>query len=354
MKNENFNNNLFKIMDICEPNDNKNIIISGTSIKFAFTMLLNGADGESKRELETFLGENVKELNSETEKILEECGDSLKLANSYWIAGPNQVNEGYREIIKQYQNAEIKVEDFQLPETLEKINNWIDTNTNGLIQKLLDELPPDLISMLINTLYFKAQWEKPFSEYLTHEDMFFGTEKSSSVQMMKTSTNAYLENEYVKGFGLHYENTPYEFIGILPNKEGDFKLEELDLNNLYHKNENYNVNVNFPKLDVAFEVQLKDVLKQIGLDAPFSNGKDFISMLSIPQVVSKIIHKTNFKLDEKGTEAAAATVIMMVRGMAIEKEKPIEVNLIFNRPFAFMIRHTQTHELLFIGKINNL
>lgn len=354
MNNEIFNNNIFKLMDICKPNNNKNIIISGLSIKMALAMLLNGSEGNSKKELIAFLGKNKEELNIEISKILIECGESLKLANSFWIAKPNQINEKYRQVIKKYQAAEIYLEDFRSSEIVDIINNWATVNTNGLIKEIIENEISTATALLINTLYFKAQWKKSFDEYLTHKDIFYGIDESNNVQMMKTITKTYFENEHAEGFSISYKDTPYEFIAVLPKKEGIFKIEELDLNNFCAKTGNYNVNVDFPKLNIEFGTELKKILQLMGLQAPFVNSDDFKLMLSIPQNVDKIIHKTNFKLDEKGTEAAAATIVEMKRGMTIQSEMPIEINLIFNRPFAFIIRNITTHELLFVGKINNL
>lgn len=355
MSNEILNNNIFKLTDICKPNSNKNTIISGLSIKMALTLLLNAAEGESKNELETFLGKSRQELNDEALKILAECGEDLKLANSCWIANPNKINKEYKEKIKKFLNAEISVENFKSTLTVDKINTWVNDNTNGLIPTVisLDNIEY-ATSVLINTLYFKAQWENPFSESLTKSGIFYGKDKTSDIQMMKTTTKTYFENEKIRGFNLYYENNPYEFIAVLPNEEGEFKIEELDLNNLTPKEGNYKVNVNFPRLDIQFGCELEDVIKLLGINAPFVKANDFLSMLSIPQVISKIIHKTKFKLDEKGTEAAAATVIAMDRCIAMMEEPLIEINLNFNRPFAFIIRHRVTSELLFVGKINNL
>ena len=92
----------------------------------------------------------------------------------------------------------------------------------------------------------------------------------------------------------------------------------------------------------------------MGINSPFENEHDFDSMLSISQVVDKIIHKTKFKLDENGTEAAAATVVSMARSCGPNQMEINRISLEFNRPFAFMIRHVETKEILFIGKINNL
>ncbi len=353
MNNKIYNNNLFRLVDICPPNEEKNIVISGISIKMALAMLLNGAEGQSKVELASFIGNDEQKLNEETLALLSECQENIKLVNAFWFTTPNQVNEKFSQIIKKYQNAEINVDDFSSPDTLEKINEWISHNTNGLINKAIDDIS-GATSLLINTLYFKAQWAIPFKEYLTHDEMFYGTEKNSNVQMMKTYAKMYLENDLSKAISLRYENMPYEFVAILPNKEGEFKIEELDINNLNAREGNYNVNIDFPKIDVGYDVQLESVLKSVGIVSPFVDSNDFSSMLSIPQKISKIIHKTKFKLDEKGTEAAAATIIEMVRGMNIPLEKPIEINLKYNRPFAFIIRHIKTKDLLFVGKINNL
>ena len=353
--NKELNNNLLRLTDTTEPNVNNNTIISGLSIKMALVMLLNGSEGESKEELLRFLGNiTVEELNQETKSALEECGESLKLANTFWFHKPYIAKEEFKQIIKEYQNADAQTDDFDDPSSLDKVNNWVKENTNGFIEKVLEKLDSSTTSMLINTLYFKAQWSKPFPEYNTKDDTFHGLDRTSTIKMMANNTSSYYENQFAKGFGLTYEESPYEFIGVLPNNEGEFNISDLDLNNFLKQNGNYRVNLEFPKLDIEYSTQLEHVLPQLGLRAPFNNPQDFNKMLNISQLVQQIIHKTNFKLDEKGTEAAAATVVMMTRGMAPNFDIPTEINLRFDRPFAFMIRHRITNELLFIGKINNL
>ena len=353
--NEILNNNLFKVIDLCEEKDNKNVIISGLSIKIALTMLLNGATGVSEKELTAFLGQKRDKLNQDSQNALNECGENLKLANAFWFTVPNKANPNYAQIIKEFQDAEINVDNFSDPKTVEKINGWISEKTNGLIKDVLKQLD-DVTSLLINTLYFKAQWSKPMSENLTHDDLFHGLDGDTTIKMMKADSKGYYENSVAKGFSLRYENSPYEFIAILPNNEGDFKISDLDLNHFNEVSGNYEVDADFPKLDIDFNIDLKDILQSVGLLAPFDSNHcfDFASMLDIPQYVSKVIHKTKFKLDEKGTEAAAATVVVMGRGVAVNIVEPTRIKLTFNRPFAFMIRHRLTKDLLFIGKIDNL
>ena len=350
----NYDNNIFKLIDRCNPNSDNNTIVSGLSIKIALTMLLNGAEGESKNQLTSFLSKDIAELNEDSKKMLAECGEHLKLANSFWFGDKYHAKEEFKQLIKLYQDAEIFTEDFNAPQTLEKLNNWVSEKTENLIPQVLDKLDNTTTSLLINTLYFKDQWSNPISEYSTKDALFHGLDMENTVKMMEPTSKLYYENSKVKGFGLTYADSPYVFIGILPNEEGPINLESLDLNNLKLENGKYDVRAKFPRLDLEFETKLKSILQEMGLVAPFSNGFDFNKILDIPQTVDEIIHKTKFKLDEKGTEAAAATVVMMTRGMAsIPVQLPI-INLEFNRPFVFMIKHTLSNETLFVGKINNL
>ena len=172
---------------------------------------------------------------------------------------------------------------------------------------------------------------------------------------MEKYTESYVENEYAKGFKMLYKDLPYEFIALLPNKEADFNIEDLDIDNLDIKEGKYIVDAFLPKLNISYETLLKDVLPKLGVIAPFENDSDFLNMLSRPQRVFQIIHKNSFKLDEKGTQAAASTVIEMRLASALRNtEEPIRIKLEFNRPFAFVIRHKVTKDLLFVGKINNL
>lgn len=354
--NDVLNNNLYKIIDLSEAAGKKNVIISGLSLKIAFAMLLNGSTGECEKELIAFLGQNRDKLNIDTQNALKECGENLKMANAFWFNIPNKVNPNYAQIIKEFQDAEIQVDDFDDPKTLEKINGWVSERTNELIPELLAKLDSSTISLLINTLYFKAQWSNPMSELSTHDDVFHGLDGDTTIKMMKAASKQYFENSVAKGFSLYYENSPYEFIAVLPNNEGDFKISDLDLNHFDRVTGNYAVDADFPKLDLEFDINLANLLKGNIIPAPFDPAHSFelASMLNGPQYVTDVIHKTKFKLDEKGTEAAAATVIIMARSASMNPVEPTRIKLTFNRPFAFMIRHKLTKDLLFVGKITDL
>ena len=352
MNNQIFNNNIYKIVDSCKPNTDGNTIISGVSIKMALSMLLNGALNKSESELSSFLGKSVEEINKETKDLIDSCGDYLKLANAFWFNIPNEINESFESVIKEYQNAHIYVDDFSSPLTLNKINNWVKDNTKGLIENVLDILTGQ--SVLINTLYFKANWDEAFPDYLTKNELFNGLDNKSEVQMMHNTVSNYFENDYAKGVSLTYSSCPYQFIAVLPNKEGEFNIEQLDLNNFNQKGGEYSVDLSFPKLDIDFKTNIEEILPLLGVKAPFENASDFTKMLSIPQMVSQIIHKTKLKLDENGTEAAAVTAVTLREMACFVEEEPIKINLVFNRPFAFIIKNYQTNDLLFVGKINNL
>ena len=350
--NNTFNENIYNIIETSKNNNHNNIIISGLSIKFAFAMLLNAADGKSKEELIKFLGNNENELNNKTLNYIQNNQENLKIANSFWFSSPNTIKKDFENTIKRYQNADIFVEDFSKSEVVNKVNNWISINTNNLINNIIDNLR-GATSLLINTLYFKDEWSKPLDINFTKKDIFNGTKKRNTIDMMKAYSDEYFENDYAKGFSLNYKNSPYKFIAILPNEEGKFDIRKLDLNNFNCKDGKYSVIANFPKLNIDYKTELSDNLKKLHLKSLFKNKNDFNKMLDIPQKVDEIIHKTKFKLDENGTEAAAATIIGMKFGAAYIEEKT-EIKLNFNRPFAFMIKDEINNEILFIGKINNL
>ena len=348
IENNVFNNNMLKLMGY--ENNSKNVIISPLSIKIALGMLLNGCVGKSKEELESLLGVNAELLNQEIKRIIESSGDEVKYANVLWFDYPNKEKEEFRRILEEYYKSEIRVDDFSKPNMVDTINNWVSEHTNKLIKEVLKMLSSK--SLLINTLYFKAAWSNPISEYSTYDDVFHGINGDKTVKMMRPYSSSYFENDYAKGFSLYYDECPYQFVAILPNKEGNFKIEDLDLNSFHIMDGDYAVEAVFPRLDVDFDTDLVNSFKKMNIISLFQNQNDLINMLETPQIVDRIIHMTKLKLDENGTEAAAATVIMTREGASFHV--PTRVVLKFDRPFAFMINNYRTNEILFIGKIVDL
>ena len=141
------------------------------------------------------------------------------------------------------------------------------------------------------------------------------------------------------------------FIGILPKAEGDFTLDELDIEGLLESEPEYDeVNCKMPKLNFETTAELSDILSRIGLENVFSDDADFSGIADKAVHVSSVLQKTKLELDENGTKAAAVTAVTMECMSAMDTD-PIIKDVELTRPFAFLIYDSANEEVLFMGKV---
>ena len=339
----------------------KNIMFSPTSLNFALGMIAEGAKGETKEILDDYLGTNdfaayakeyldkIKAYNTEDESYGYQS--KVKIADAVWVDNGLTLQEEFRNTVSDSFGAEVEAVDFSAAEkTCDVINSWCDKNTEGLIPKIIT---PDLINdntglCLTNSLYFESGWSgEPWKVSDTEES--FG--KKEKTKYMTCTGDRYYENDKATAFGRDYANG-LSFIGILPNDEGDFNLEDLDIGGLLKSNPEYDeVDCKMPKLNFETSTVLNDMLSSLGLDNLFSSNADFSGIADQNVNVDTILQKTKLELDENGTKAAAVTAVTMeCMSAAVEKE-PIIKTVELTRPFAFLIYDRSNDEILFIGKV---
>ena len=339
----------------------KNIMFSPTSLNFALGMIAEGAKGETKEILDDYLGTNdfaayakeyldkIKAYNTEDESYGYQS--KVKIADAVWVDNGLTLQEKFKNTVSDSFGAEVEAVDFSAAEkTCDVINSWCDKNTEGLIPKIIT---PDLINdntglCLTNSLYFESGWSgEPWNVSDTEES--FG--KKEKTKYMTCIGDRYYENDKATAFGRDYANG-LSFIGILPNDEGDFNLEDLDIGGLLKSNPEYDeVDCKMPKLNFETSTVLNDMLSSLGLDNLFSSNADFSGIADQNVNVDTILQKTKLELDENGTKVAAVTAVTMeCMSAAVEKE-PIIKTVELTRPFAFLIYDRSNDEILFIGKV---
>ena len=339
----------------------KNIMFSPTSLNFALGMIAEGAKGETKEILDDYLGTNdfaayakeyldkIKAYNTEDESYGYQS--KVEIADAVWVDNGLTLQEKFKNMVSDSFGAEVEAVDFSAAEkTCDVINSWCDKNTEGLIPKIIT---PDLINdntglCLTNSLYFESGWSgEPWNVSDTEES--FG--KKEKTKYMTCTGDRYYENGKATAFGRDYANG-LSFIGILPNDEGDFNLEDLDIGGLLKSNPEYDeVDCKMPKLNFETNTVLNDMLSSLGLDNLFSGNADFSGIADQNVNVDTILQKTKLELDENGTKAAAVTAVTMeCMSAAVEKE-PIIKTVELTRPFAFLIYDRSNDEILFIGKV---
>ena len=342
----------------------KNIMFSPTSLNFALGMIAEGAKGETKEILDDYLGTNdfaayakeyldkIKAYNTEDESYGYQS--KVKIADAIWLDNGLTLQEKFKNTVSDSFGAEVEAVDFSAAEkTCDIINSWCDKNTEGLIPKIIT---PDLINdntglCLTNSLYFESGWSgEPWNVSDTEES--FGEKEKT--KYMSCTGDRYYENDKAAAFGRDYANG-LSFIGILPNDEGDFNLEDLDIGGLLKSNPEYDeVDCKMPKLNFETSTVLNDMLSSMGLDNLFSSNSDFSGIADQNVNVDTILQKTKLELDENGTKAAAVTAVIMECMSAAVENEPIIKTVELTRPFAFLIYDRSNDEILFIGKVTSI
>ena len=342
----------------------KNIMFSPTSLNFALGMIAEGAKGETKEILDDYLGTNdfaayakeyldkIKAYNTEDESYGYQS--KVKIADAVWVDNGLTLQEKFKNTVSDSFGAEVEAVDFSAADkTCDIINSWCDKNTEGLIPKIIT---PDLINdntglCLTNSLYFESGWSgEPWNVSDTEES--FGEKEKT--KYMTCTGDRYYENDKATAFGRDYANG-LSFIGILPNDEGDFNLEELDIGGLLKSNPEYDeVDCKMPKLNFETSTVLNVMLSSLGLDNIFSSNADFSGIADQNVNVDTILQKTKLELDENGTKAAAVTAVTMECMSAPAENEPIIKTVELTRPFAFLIYDRSNDEILFIGKVTSI
>lgn len=344
--------------------ERENIMFSPLSLNMALGLLEAGADGSSKAALERYLGtesysdfaqdymEKVREQYNTQDNASGEYSNLFEIANSLWADNSLPVKSEYIDGISEKFGAEIRNLNFgDKEETLKIVNGWINEKTHELIPQALSDYDENkAAAILVNTVYFESgwRWEWDYYEDITR-DFVLPDGSTKRIPLMENNLGTYYENDRATAFGAYYRNG-LEFIGILPKKEGDFTLEELDIPSLLEsKSHMYDVRVRMPRLNFETDIPLTDVLKSAGLGDIFEKDKAVFSGISEQQLyVSEIMQKTKLELDEYGTKAAAVTI-----GIAEAQAAKQQKRVYLDRPFAFLIYDGEEEQIVFIGKVTD-
>ena len=361
--NTTFGFNLFN--EIRKTEQDKNIFISPFSISVALAMTLNGASGETEQAMINTL--QLQGLNSESINVgyaqlqgtlkASDPKVTLTIANSLWARQGVPFNKGFLQQNSQFFGAEISTLDFTDRSAPRKINNWVNTNTKGKIQEIIDQIDPNMVLYLINAIYFKGTWETEFDPVWTRERTFHpatGGEKQVPM-MMRTGAYLYHQGENFQAISLPYGNEQMSMYIFLPDRKSDLNtfLGNLDAENWenwisqFHKD---TVNIVMPKFKLKYGTTLNDTLNALGMGIAFkSELADFTRMASLDDnlYLAKIDHKAVIEVNEEGTEAAAVTSV----GIETAFAPPLPIDFTVDRPFFFAIRDSQTQTVLFMGVV---
>ena len=333
-----------------------NTLISPLSVSTALTMTANGANGQTKDEMEKVLGNGIsldelnKYLSSFNGSLTSGEDFSLKNANSIWFIKDNNfnVNNEFLQTNADLYHAEIYKRAYN-SEVVNNINNWVSEHTDGMIDKLLDN--GDALSniALINAIAFDAVWETYYFDNFVEDGAFTdanGNEKS--VTMLASEESEYINGGNCTGFIKKYKGGKYGFAAILPDSNvsvdefvGSLTGEKLF--KMLQNTETANVVANIPKFEYEYSADLNEMLKTLGMPTAFSDSADFSGISGDKLLISDVLHKTKISVTEEGTRAVAATGVVMSAAPDGDKQ------VILNRPFMYMIIDNETMLPLFAG-----
>ncbi len=341
----------------------KNLFCSPYSLSAALAMTYAGASGLTAEEMEqvmhypkTLTHEGFWMMSKRMEEINAKGKIKLTVANALW--NRLKLHPDYLAITKKYYSAEVYPLNSEQP-----INDWASKNTNGKIPKVLEpgDITPLVKLILTNAIYFKGDWAKTFDKENTQEAQFYQSDKSiSSCSLMYAKDDfKYGQFDGYQAIELPYSGDDLSMVVLLPKRESSLKqmlkslnIKELDTQLRTLKNQK--VELWLPKFKLETSYELKDVLMQMGMNAPF-NRADFSKMTidKTPLEISRIIQKAFVEVNEKGTEAAAVTVVMMMTDSAKMQDEEQIPQFRADRPFLFLIRDKQTGAILFTGGLEN-
>ena len=343
--------------------NNSNVILSPISAALALAMTYNGADSTTKTAMEESLkkeGFTTEEINKIYKNLMNglmsvDKNVTLNIANSIWYRDNFYVEEEFINTNQNFYDAEVRALDFGDPSAIDIINNWVEEKTNDKIKDIIKQISPLTVMFLINAIYFNGIWKYEFNEESTVDSHFLLSD-GSIIQvptMYLEEKVMYYENEIFSSVELLYGAGNYSMIILLPNhdKSTDDIVNELtketwdDWNNSYIEEE---VLVGLPKFKFEFEDSLNNPLTDMGMGIAFIPGEANFSKINPDQdiFISMVKQKAYIDVNEKGTEAAAATVVEMEL-TAIPDKKYFTVN----RPFMFVIKEKDTNVIIFIGRV---
>jgi serpin B len=352
-----------------------NLFLSPYSISLALAMTYAGARNQTEQQMADVLGFSLpqdqlhaafnalqQELDSRSQQteIKEDQRFRLNIVNAIWGQDGYQFLPDYLDTLAQNYGAGLRVLDFtNSPEPSRiTINDWVSEQTEERIKDLIPAGAIDTLTRLVltNAIYFNASWQTPFEESATRDGAFILLDGSQeTAQMMNEQENfLYTQGDGYQAIALPYVGGDLDMLIILPD-EGQFEQfqQQLDAEQFASIVESLNskeVALSMPKFKFDAEFSLGDTLKAMGMPLAFSDQADFSGMSEAEDLyISDVVHKAFVSVDESGTEAAAATAVIM-KALAMPLE-PVKMTV--DHPFIFAIRDIPTGSILFLGRVTN-
>jgi serpin B len=352
-----------------------NLFYSPHSISLALAMTYAGARGETAQQMADTLHFNLSQDNlhpafNNLDIELSERGQGaqgkddegfrLNIVNAIWGQKDYSFLPTFLDVLAENYGAGLRTLDFikKTEKSRVTINDWVSDQTEGRIEDLIPQGVIDAATRLVltNAIYFNAAWQYPFDEAMTADGPFYLLDgEQVTVPMMKqTESFGYAGGEGYQAVELPYDGGELAMVILLP-EAGQFEafeevLEAQQVDAIINGLQNTRVNLTMPRFEFDSDFSLKDTLAGMGMPIAFTENADFSGMTGNRELfISDVIHKAFVSVDEKGTEAAAASAVIMT--LSAMPSQLVEVTI--DRPFIFLIRDIDTGAILFVGRVLN-
>ena len=352
-------------------NKTKNLLVSPLGIEIIISLCSNGAEGLTQEEMIKLLKyQTLDEVNSNANKIVNELDKDnvVKIANGILT----KIHPNDKFIIKGRNEYKSNIEELK---NYNNVNKWVMNKTNGKIKKIIDNLSPDVMMVLLNAIYFEAFWKKQFDINHTYSKEFYNFDNSKQyvdLMFLRGEKLSYYENDDIKAVKLDF-NIPDNSINaivILPKNDKfledsiNYIIEIFDENLFYNIVENLNkessitkVNLYLPKFELEYDVNLNEVLKDLGMIKAFEREAEFKGISNkLKLFINQIIQKNYININEKGTQACSASELEIMLESYLTKDETAK-DFIANRPFLYILRNEKCpkgHDIIFFNKICSL
>ncbi len=333
----------------------ENVVASPLSADCSMLMLANGSEGETKDEIEGYLGGSADELNDNFVAYagnlmlgnFVEMGTRTHMANSLWYDNGLIIKDDYVKKVQGKFNAQVN----SLTENaMSEINSWVSKQTDGKIPEITGPLADDMSVVLMNALYFSSNWTNAFS--VDDATTIFTASDGTTQELHMLSDRqmgGYMETDNATAFAKGYEGD-YMFIGILP-QSNDVKFADIDIKSLLNSIQNSvddETYVKMPKFSFDYSVSLYDTIRSMGVEKVFTSNAELSKMLEgSKHHVSDINHKAMIELDEKGVIAA---VEIGEEDTSVSDKNTTSHKIVLDRPFYFIVMDTYENMIL-IGHV---
>jgi len=357
--------------EVCNSQESDNIFFSPYSISSALGMTYAGAEGQTAMEMADVLHFTIPSgaingafhsitgilSSSDAGRSGSEDTFTLSISNGLWVQDGFDLLDSYISEVTEYYSAAVRNLDFSGdPEgSRVTINEWVAQKTMEKIENLIPEgvLTEDTRLVLTNAVYFKAAWTSQFDERATSDAPFNLSDGSTiDVPMMnQTEYFNYVSTEGCSAVELGYEGGSASMLILLPDGNIQDFQRDLDagkLETIRRRLSSCNVSLSMPKFEFSRSMQLGEILRTLGMETAFGGGADFSGITGGTDLfISNVVHKAFVKVDEEGTEAAAATAVVM--NLTAMPAEPVQLTI--NKPFIFFILDRETGTIVFMGKV---